>query len=70
MNDGLVQHTAKPVLVATSIKQTTVTEQACNQFPIKENTLAYTCIKQAHFGACLIQAGQNNSGKVHQYTIS
>ena len=40
---SLFEHTVKPVLVATSIKQATCIKQACIQFP----KLKCTCIKQA-----------------------
>ena len=39
--------TVKPVLVATSIKQSTCTKQAHIQFPKQANRLKRTCIKQA-----------------------
>ena len=53
--------TVNPVLVATSIKQTTCIKQACICFPEKANTLKSSCLQQAQFdyslGACLIQVG-------------
>ena len=42
-----MDHTGKPVLVATSIKQATWIKQACIQFPQQANILKCTCFKQA-----------------------